>query len=317
MIKKTLYFGNPAYLSLTNKQLVVKLPEVEENADNIPEPIRKEYVRTIPIEDIGIMILDHQRITITQGLIAALLDNNTALISCSDKRMPTGMLLPLQGNTIYSERFRQQIDASIPLKKQLWQQTVKAKIENQAAILSQHTLKSVARMYVMAKDVKSGDPDNYEAQAAVYYWRNIFTDMPDFIRDPDGTPPNNLLNYGYAILRATVARALVASGLLPVEGIHHHNRYNAYCLADDIMEPYRPYVDKLVIEIISKYDELPDSLTINMKSDLLSIPIIDVSIGGKKRPLMIAVSETTASLAKCFSGELRKISYPNAFISKI
>ena len=317
MIKKTLYFGNPAYLSLTNKQLVVKLPEVEENADNIPEPIRKESVRTIPIEDIGIMILDHQRITITQGLIAALLDNNTALISCSDKRMPTGMLLPLQGNTVYSERFRQQIDASVPLKKQLWQQTVKAKIENQAAILSQHTLKSVARMYVMAKDVKSGDPDNYEAQAAVYYWKNIFADMPSFIRDPDGTPPNNLLNYGYAILRATVARALVASGLLPVEGIHHHNRYNAYCLADDIMEPYRPYVDKLVIEIISKYDELPDSLTINMKSDLLSIPIIDVSIGGKKRPLMIAVSETTASLAKCFSGELRKISYPNAFISKI
>ena len=317
MIKKTLYFGNPAYLSLTNKQLVVKLPEVEENADNIPEPIRKESVRTIPIEDIGIMILDHQRITITQGHIAALLDNNTALISCSDKRMPTGMHLPLQGNTVYSERFRQQIDASIPLKKQLWQQTVKAKIENQAAILSQHTLKSVARMYVMAKDVKSGDPDNYEAQAAVYYWKNIFADMPSFIRDPDGTPPNNLLNYGYAILRATVASALVASGLLPVEGIHHHNRYNAYCLADDIMEPYRPYVDKLVIEIISKYDELPDSLTINMKSDLLSIPIIDVSIGGKKRPLMIAVSETTASLAKCFSGELRKISYPNAFISKI
>lgn len=317
MIKKTLYFGNPAYLSLTNKQLVVKLPEVEENADSIPEPIRKESVRTIPIEDIGIMILDHQRITITQGLIAALLDNNTALISCSDKRMPTGMLLPLQGNTVYSERFRHQIDASIPLKKQLWQQTVKAKIENQAAILSQHTLKSVARMYVMAKDVKSGDPDNYEAQAAVYYWKNIFNDMPNFIRDPDGTSPNNLLNYGYAILRATVARALVASGLLPVEGIHHHNRYNAYCLADDIMEPYRPYVDKLVIEIISKHNEIPDELTVDMKRDLLSIPIIDVSIGGKKRPLMIAVSETTASLAKCFSGELRKISYPNAFISKI
>ncbi len=317
MIKKTLYFGNPAYLSLTNKQLVVKLPEVEENADNIPEPIRKESVRTIPIEDIGIMILDHQRITITQGLIAALLDNNTALISCSDKRMPTGMLLPLQGNTVYSERFRQQIEASVPLKKQLWQQTVKAKIENQAAILSQHTLKSVARMYVMAKDVKSGDPDNYEAQAAVYYWKNIFNDMPNFIRDPDGTPPNNLLNYGYAILRATVARALVASGLLPVEGIHHHNRYNAYCLADDIMEPYRPYVDKLVIEIISKYDEISDDLAVDMKRDLLSIPIIDVSIGGKKRPLMIAISETTASLAKCFSGELRKISYPNAFISKI
>src|SRR5574344_1619126 len=309
MIKKTLYFGNPAYLSLTNKQLVIKLPEVE-NAENISEVTRKESVRTIPVEDIGIIILDHQRITITQGLIATLLDNNTALISCNDKRMPTGMLLPLQGNTVYSERFRQQIEASVPLKKQLWQQTVKAKIENQAAILSQHTLKSVARMYVMAKDVKSGDPDNYEAQAAVYYWKYIFTDMPDFIRDPDGTPPNNLLNYGYAILRATVARALVASGLLPVEGIHHHNRYNAYCLADDIMEPYRPFVDKMVIEIVddiikqnpiaieeinsrqldyniaaapetNEYDEQAQSkmsafdLTKEIKAKLLNIPVLD------------------------------------------
>lgn len=315
MIKKTLYFGNPAYLSLCNKQMVVKLPEVEQS-EQVPDIIRADSVRTIPIEDIGVLIIDHQQITITHGLIAALLENTVALITCDDKRMPTGMLLPLQGNTVYNERFRNQIDASLPLKKQLWQQTIKAKIENQAAVLQQYTPKSVAKLYVMAKDVKSGDPNNYEAQAAVYYWKNIFSDYPDFVRDPKGDPPNNLLNYGYAILRAVVARSLVGSGLLPVAGIHHHNRYNSYCLADDIMEPYRPYVDKQVLEILKRYKVIPEKLTTDIKRELLSIPVLDVKISGKRRPLMIAVSETTASLAKCFSGEMRKISYPSAYDSK-
>ncbi len=315
MIKKTLYFGNPAYLSLRNKQLVVKLPEVE-RSDDVSEVTRKESVRTVPIEDIGVMILDHQQVTITHALIAALLDNTVALITCNDKRMPMGMLLPLHGNTTHNERFRNQIESSLPLKKQLWQQTVKAKIENQAAVLQQYTLKSVANLYVMARDVKSGDPDNYEAQAAVYYWKNIFSDKPDFVREQNGEPPNHLLNYGYAILRAVVARALVASGLLPVSGIHHHNRYNPYCLADDIMEPYRPFVDKQILEMMMRYDEIPDVLSQDLKRDLLSIPVMDVRIGGKRRPLMVAVSETTASLAKCFSGEIRKISYPSAYVPK-
>lgn len=308
MIKKTLYFGNPAYLSLRNKQLVIRLPEVE--SGNMPDEMKREAFTTVPIEDIGVVVLDNRQITITQGLVAALLQNTTALITCDDRRMPTGLLLPLQGNTVQNERFRSQLEASQPLRKQLWQQTVRAKIENQAAVLRLYTVKSVARMYTMADNVKSGDSDNFEAQAAVYYWKNVFTDIPTFIRDQNGEPPNNLLNYGYAILRAVVARALVSSGLLPVYGIHHHNRYNPYCLADDIMEPYRPYVDMQVLHIMQQYEEIPENLPKEMKRDLLSIPVIDTMIGGKKRPLMIAVSETTASLAKCFAGELRKISYP-------
>lgn len=308
MIKKTLYFGNPAYLSLRNKQLVIRLPEVE--SGNMPDEMKREAITTVPIEDIGVVVLDNRQITITQGLVAALLQNTTALITCDDRRMPAGLLLPLQGNTVQNERFRSQLEASQPLRKQLWQQTVRSKIENQAAVLRLYTVKSVARMYTMADNVKSGDSDNFEAQAAVYYWKNVFTDIPTFIRDQNGEPPNNLLNYGYAILRAVVARALVSSGLLPVYGIHHHNRYNPYCLADDIMEPYRPYVDMQVLHIMQQYEEIPENLPKEMKRDLLSIPVIDTMIGGKKRPLMIAVSETTASLAKCFAGELRKISYP-------
>ena len=308
MIKKTLYFGNPAYLSLRNKQLVIRLPEVE--SGNMPDEMKREAITTVPIEDIGVVVLDNRQITITQGLVAALLQNTTALITCDDRRMPTGLFLPLQGNTVQNERFRSQLEASQPLRKQLWQQTVRAKIENQAAVLRLYTVKSVARMYTMADNVKSGDSDNFEAQAAVYYWKNVFTDIPTFIRDQNGEPPNNLLNYGYAILRAVVARALVSSGLLPVYGIHHHNRYNPYCLADDIMEPYRPYVDMQVLHIMQQYEEIPENLPKEMKRDLLSIPVIDTMIGGKKRPLMVAVSETTASLAKCFAGELRKISYP-------
>jgi CRISPR-associated protein Cas1 len=311
MIKKTLYFGNPAYLSLRNKQLVIKMPAVE-NSD-MPDEMKHETVRTIPVADIGVVVLDNQQITITHGAIAALLDNTCAVITCNDKRMPTGMLLPLQGNTIHNERFRSQLEASLPLRKQLWQQTVRSKIENQAAVLRLYTVKSVARMYVMADNVKSGDKDNYEAQAAVYYWNNLFQDIPDFTRDPNGIPPNNLLNYGYAILRAVVARALVSSGLLPVYGIHHHNRYNPYCLADDIMEPYRPYVDMQVLNMMQQYDDIPTVLDKEMKRDMLTIPVMDVTIGGKNRPLMIAVTETTASLAKCFNGELRKIAYPSIY----
>lgn len=202
-----------------------------------------------------------------------------------------------------------QIDASLPLKKQLWQQTIQAKIANQATALSQERFCEVSNMRKWAADVKSGDIENLEGRAAVYYWQNLFGHIPGFRRDREGVPPNNLLNYGYAILRAVVARGLVGSGLLPTLGIHHHNRYNAYCLADDIMEPYRPYVDKLVCEIISENNDYAE-LTKEIKAKLLSIPVLDVNIGGERSPLMIAVGQTTASLYKCFSGELRKITYP-------
>lgn len=306
MIKKTLYFGNPAYLSLRNGQLVIRLPEVEKA--ELPDIIKQETIRTVPIEDIGVVVLDNKQITITQGALAELVANSAAVITCDSKCMPTGMLLPLSGNTLYQERFRNQIEAAIPLRKQLWQQTVKAKIENQAFCLQKNTSKSFVPLHVLARKVRSDDADNHEAQAAAYYWKNLFSD--GFTRDKDGIPPNNLLNYGYAILRAVIARALVGSGLLPVYGIHHHNRYNAYCLADDIMEPYRPFVDDLVISTMKKM-EVSDDLTVALKREMLSIPVLDVVIGGKRSPLMIAAGLTTASLAKCYNGEAREISYPS------
>ena len=247
MIKKTLYFGNPAYLSLRDAQLVIKLPEVVKNY-TLPERFKQKAEVTKPIEDIGIVVLDNKQITVTSGVLEALLENNCAVITCDSKSMPVGLMLPLYGNTTQNERFRHQLDASLPLKKQLWQQTIKVKIENQAAVLKKCTREEIRCMKVWASDVKSGDSENMEARAAAYYWKNLFS-IDGFTRDRDGIPPNNLLNYGYAILRAVVARGLVSSGLLPTLGIHHHNRYNAYCLADDIMEPYRPYVDELVFQI--------------------------------------------------------------------
>lgn len=313
MIKKTLYFGNPAYLSLRQGQMVIRFPDIVRN-ETLPERMRQQGEITKPIEDIGIVVLDNKQITITQGLLETLLENNCAVITCDNRSMPVGLMLPLCGNSVQSERFREQIDASLPLKKQLWQQTVKAKIRNQAAVLSLCTGKEVKNMKRWEDDVKSGDADNLEGRAAAYYWKTIFTDFQElsgFTRNRDGIPPNNLLNYGYAILRAIVARALVSSGMLPTLGIHHHNRYNAYCLADDIMEPYRPYVDELVFAIIKEYGyNNIQELTREIKARLLSIPTIDVAIGGKRSPLMIAVSQTTASLYRCYSGELRRILYP-------
>ena len=294
MIKKTLCFNNPAYLSLRDGQLVIKLPEVEK-ADNLTEDFKKSTEVTRPIEDIGVVVLSNKQITI--------------VITCDSKSMPVGLLLPLVGNTIQNERFRDQLDASQPLRKQLWQQTIQYKIRNQAAVLSRCSDAETKCLQVWANDVRSGDPENLEARAAVYYWKSLFGHVPGFIRDRDGIAPNNLLNYGYAILRAVVARSLVASGMLPTLGIHHHNRYNAYCLADDIMEPYRPYVDRLVYDITEQYG-IDIELSKDIKAELLSIPTLDVVIGGKRSPLMVATAQTTASLYKCFSGELRKIAYP-------
>ena len=242
-------------------------------------------------------------------MLDALLDNNCAVVSCDNNHMPTGLMLPLDGNTLQSERFRYQIEASLPLKKQLWQQTVQAKINNQATALQHVVGCEVGNMRAWARDVRSGDPDNYEARAAVYYWRTFFPQYPDFERGREGEPPNNLLNYGYAILRAVVARALVGSGLLPTLGIHHHNRYNAYCLADDIMEPYRPYVDCLVADIVRECGDITQ-LSRDIKSRLLTIPVLDVNIEGRHSPLMVAMGRTAASLAACFTGEVRKIAYP-------
>ena len=278
MIKQTLYFGNPVYLCLKNNQMVIRLPEVEKN-ETLPDSFKKEATATRHIEDIGVVVLDNKQITITHGLIEALLENNCALITCDSRRMPVGLMLSLCGNTTQNERFRHQLDASIPLKKQLWQQTVQAKIENQANVLKTCRNVEVRNMLKWVGEVRSGDTDNLEARAAAYYWANLFD---NFKRNREGQPPNNLLNYGYAILRAVVARGLVSSGLLPTLGIHHHNRYNAYCLADDIMEPYRPFVDKLIVEIMDENSHNTKlqaiELTKEVKTKLLQVPILDVII---------------------------------------
>jgi CRISP-associated protein Cas1 len=303
MIKRTLYFGNPAYLKTTNEQLVIVLPTEVVNGQPLPEEIK-----TVPIEDIGVVIIDHQQITISQALIAKLLANNVALITCNDTHHPTGLLLNLDGHTLQSAKFQAQIEATVPLKKQLWQQTVSCKIINQATLLESARV-PVKNMRNWANEVKSGDSDNHEAVAAAYYWKNIFPLFPNFKRERFGDAPNNLLNYGYAILRAVVARNIVASGMLPTLGIFHKNQYNAYCLADDIMEPYRPFVDKVIANIVNLNGNFLE-LTHNMKKDLLNIPAMDVLINEEKSPLMVAVQKTTASLAKCFEGKQRKILYP-------
>jgi len=295
MIKRTLYFGSPAYLKTNLEQLQIELPKTWET-------------KIAPIEDIGLLILDHQQITITQALLAKLLAQNVAVITCDHTHHPVGLLLNLDGNTLQSQKFRAQVEASVPLKKQLWQQTVITKISNQAKLMAMERLEH-QRLLKLAGAVKSGDSDNCEAQAATYYWKNLFPDFLQFRRERYGPPPNNLLNYGYAILRALVARSLVGSGLLPTLGIFHRNQYNAYCLADDIMEPYRPFVDKIVCHIVSMNGRFLE-MTPRMKEQLLSIPTMDVLVQGRKSPLMHAVQRSTASLAKCFEGSARKIIYP-------
>ncbi|MFE3868605.1 type II CRISPR-associated endonuclease Cas1 [Flavobacterium sp. LS2P90] len=295
MIKRTLFFGNPAYLSTKNEQIVISYPDKEQET------------KTVAIEDIGVIVLENQQITITNGLLEKLIHNNVALINCDQYHLPIGLLMPLNGHTEQSERFKNQINASAPLKKNLWQQTISAKIINQAGLLKEKGI-PCRKMEIWAKEVTSGDALNHESRAAVYYWPNLIK-IENFTRGQKGIAPNNLLNYGYAILRAITARAIVSSGMLPTLGIFHRNKYNAYCLADDIMEPYRPYVDLIVCHIMETEDTF-EELTIDIKKQLLSIASIDVFIDGKNSPLMVAMSRTTHSLHECFDGTARKILYP-------
>lgn len=294
MVKRTLHFGNPAYLKTKTEQLIITKEDDGE-------------IVTIPIEDIGLLILDHAQITITSGVMAKMLEKNVAIVTCDATHHPTGLMLNLNGHTLQSKQFAAQLEASQPVKKQLWQQTVTAKIYNQGMLLKQQG-KEAKFLFNLAKDVKSGDSENHEAKAAGYYWKNLFPPFLQFRRDRFGMPPNNMLNYGYAILRAIVARNLVGSGLLPTLGIFHRNQYNPYCLADDIMEPYRPFVDKLVCSMIDPLEPAFD-LTPQLKAQLLKIPVMDVFIDGQRSPLMVAVQRTTASLAKCFEGKTKSIVY--------
>lgn len=301
MIKRTLYFGSKSYLSLKSKQLIFRKGK-DENEET-----------TIPVEDIGILLLDHHQITITQGLVNALIENNAAVLWCDCRHIPNGLILPMAGNHVFTEKLKYQLSASEPLKKQLWKQTVQAKIRNQAGVLSRLGFNH-DNLLLWAQKTGSGDSANMEGRAAAWYWKCFFEAIgrKGTNRDAEGEVPNNLLNYGYAILRAIVARSLVASGCLPAVGIHHRNKYNAFCLADDIMEPYRPLVDQLVIDwmIDRDPDDLPLILDKETKAYLLQIPTLDIKIKEATSPLMVGMQRTTASLMECYEGKLKKINYP-------
>lgn len=293
MLKRTLFLSNPYHLSLKNRQLVI--------SEKSGAPLK-----TAPVEDIGFLVLEHPQISVTMKLVEQLNENNVAVVFCDSKHLPSSMLLPLDAHHIQNELFRAQIKASEPLKKNLWKQTIEAKIQNQALLLEKYG-KHGRRLMPLAKSVKSGDSDNREGFAARLYWNALFG--KEFIRDRYGPPPNMYLNYGYILLRSAVARALAGSGLLATLGIHHRNRYNAFCLADDIMEPYRPWVDEVVIDLEEKWAGQM-ILEKEQKAELLQLMAADVKIGENRRPLMVALSQTTASLARCFSGETRKVTYP-------
>ena len=292
MIKQTLMFTNPVSLSLKDNQLVITF---KDNKDTV----------TRPIEDIGFVIIENPQVSISVPLLNELADNNVSVMFCDKKQMPRTMLMTLEGNTTQQESYKYQIEASIPTKKNVWKQLVESKIKNQALLLNSlgKNGDSLKPFYL---NVKSGDTDNREGAAAREYWSQIFDE--GFRREREGAPPNNLLNYGYTILRAAVARALVGSGLYPAFGVFHRNRYNAFPLADDVMEPYRPFVDEIVYHLY--YDGAVTELNNDSKGKLLRVLFADVKMGKVTRPLENALSLTTASLLKVFKGDMDKLSLP-------
>ena len=290
MLKKTILLENKAALSTKNLQLVIKTEVRESN---------------IPIEDIGFLVIDHPEIFLSIPALNLLIDNNTSVIICNKSHLPNGMFLNLNSHHIQQEIFKNQIDASQPLKKQLWQQTIVEKIRNQGLLLETITGNKNSFEFLASK-VLSGDTTNMEGVAASQYWKSFFE--MNFKRERFGDYPNNFLNYGYAILRAATARALSGSGLLNTLGIHHKSKYNAFALADDIMEPFRPIVDEKVVQIMQKYDE--QELTTLIKSELLQILTRTVYFKEEKSPLMVALQKTASSLQQCYTGHRKKIKYP-------
>jgi len=294
MLKKTILLENKASLSAKNLQLVIKTDSKE---------------ATVPIEDIGFLVIDNSEIYLSIPAMNLLIENNSCVIVCSANHLPNGMFLNLNSHHIQQEIFKSQIDASVPLKKQLWQQTIVEKITNQGILLEKIT-RNKNPFDFLASKVLSGDSTNMEGVAASQYWKSFFEQ--DFKRERFGDYPNNFLNYGYAILRAATARALSGSGLLNTLGIHHKSKYNAFALADDIMEPFRPMVDEKVWTLTQKYKE--EELTTAIKAELLQILTQTVYYGEEKSPLMVGLQRTSSSLQQCFTGERKKINYPKLWI---
>ena len=293
MIKRTLFFSNAVCLTLKNKKLLIQNKETHEES-------------SVPIEDIGFAIIENNQTYISIPAINALTENNAAVIFCNEKHLPFSMTLPLDCNSIQNQLFTAQIEATLPVKKKCWKEIIEQKIKNQAHVLEKYNIDSI-KLKEYSSQVKSGDTTNREAMAAKLYW-DLLIDV-DWVRTREGEYPNNLLNYGYAILRAAMARALIGSGLLPTLGIHHHNKYDAYALADDMMEPYRPYIDDEVLEYTKLYPEC-EEISLEFKKKILNILTRDVVIGKLSRPFMIALTITSSSLAKVFTGEAEKLSLP-------
>lgn len=290
MIKRTLLIENKASIHSKDAQLIIKTDERE---------------TSIPIEDIGYLVIDNQEVYLSMNSMNLMVENNCAVIICGRNHLPNGMFLNLNSHHIQQEIFKHQLNASVPFKKQLWQQTVIEKIKNQSLLLTKITGETNPLDH-LANKVLSGDTSNMEGAAASHYWRYFFEFS--FKRERFGDYPNNFLNYGYAILRAATARAISGSGMLNTVGIHHKSKYNAFALADDLMEPFRPLVDEKVIEIMEKFEDV--ELTTAIKAELLQILSRTVYFKDEKSPLIVALQKTASSLQQCFKGERKKIKYP-------
>ena len=292
MIKRTIDISQPAYIHVKSRQLIIEHQRTE--------------IGRCSIEDLGILILQHPQTTISLSAVSMCQQNNVAIVFCDHRHLPVSVLLPLwEGNSLHSKIQKQQLKSTVPVRKRLWQQIVKQKIAEQMYTLQQVGCK-VTSLQRLVNKVRSGDPDNCEAQAACYYWKSLMG--KDFRRDPDDDGVNSLLNYGYAIMRAMIARALVGSGLDPTLGLHHKNQYNSFCLADDVMEPFRSWVDFKVVEHTRElgHTEIDKSA----KQCLLGMLAEDVIYQGRKMPLMVASHSITSVLKQAISGEVKDLVYP-------
>lgn len=292
MIKRTIEISSEAaHLTVKHRQMLIQRD--------------RKTVGSVPCEDIGIVLVDHPGTTYTHAALSSLAASDAALVVCNEQHLPAAILLPLTDHSQVVWRLNDQINASKPLCKRLWKQIVQAKIRAQAYVLAADS-KPQRKLLDMAKQVRSGDPQNMEAQAARVYWQ-YFLDEEPFRRDRDASDVNAFLNYGYAVMRAAVARALVAAGLFPAIGLHHRNRSNSFCLADDLMEPLRPMVDARAREL----RELGhDELTVEAKRGLLELLGERVTSGDEVGPLMVHVHRMASSLAKCFAGEAKQLQIP-------
>lgn len=275
---------------------------------------REDGEKSIPCEDIGVLLVDNPATNYTHCVFTELLKHGAAVVLCDNNHLPAGMLLPIESNSIQTERCAKQITAKEPLKKKLWQQIVRAKIAHQAELVKDNT-QIHKGLTSLISQVRSGDPSNVEARASKLFWQAYIQGI-DFRRDSEGKPPNNLLNYGYMVMRAAIARAICSAGLLPSVGLHHRNKYNAFCLADDLNEPFRGFVEVKVREIVQagEYEELTQSIKAKLLETLYEeVEIVDSASSpqaGYKGPLMVGLHRTAASLVRCFCGEQKEIDLP-------